>query len=540
MNEYFKHSGSVTLWVLMYPLLVFVVLAEEFRESELTARLGWLILLIGVSYVFRSRLFFVSLLIPFALSGVVDLFYTTTFNQQFESHLVRVLTDTDSQESLEFISVYFSWTNLAIVLVYLLGLVYLGRQLELFRPMGWRAKITVFLGGLMLLVATQQLLFHERFKDVLPGALGQMADGLQKYFAVQHELAQRPKLLAAFDEPVGLEKAETAQTYVVVIGESAARGHHGLYGYGRDTNPQLGAIRDELIVLDDVIAPFAVTYLSLSHTLTEKSLQNDKPFAESLSLVGLAKKAGFKTWWISNQPRYEGTTLSLSLVADEVRYVTDDGKTDSHLLPAVGDALADAARHKVIFVHLRGSHMTYDKRYPPEFDYFKDAQGVAIYTEQPSAQQVAVVNAYDNSIRYTDFVVRGIIDRLKQSVGSQKAGGASPAAAGLVYFADHGEEVYDYKDFIGHELKRVSAPMFEIPFVVWTNEGYQQVFADKVERLRQQRTQAFLNDDFFDFGLCFMGIQTSLAKAASSPCEAGYQPKPRVVAGKRYENGQLH
>lgn len=514
----------------MYPLFVFFVYADQVRGSEINARLGWFFLLIALSYVIRNKVLFGIILIPFFVAGVVDLFYTSTFQHLFEASLVRVLTDTNSGETYEFLSVYINWLNIAIVTLYLAGFVYLMKELRLLPPVRLKEKLVMVLGAILFMVAVQQIMFHERFKDVLPGAFGQITDGLNKYFTVKAEMAKRPVLLAEYSEKVSLERPEQAQVYIVVVGESAVRGHHSLYGYQRQTNPVLEKLKSELVLFDDVISPYAVTYLSLGHILTQMNLDNGKHFTESLSIVGLASKAGYKTWWISNQPKYEGTTLSLSLVADEVDYGASSGKTDSHLLPAIKKALADSAQHKVIFVHLRGSHMTYEKRYPQEYNHFVDSKGVEIYTDIPTDKQVQVVNAYDNSIRYSDSVIGGIINNLKQN----------DVVSGLVYFSDHGEEVYDYKDFIGHELKRVSPKMFEIPFFVWTNEAYKKSYPEKIKNMSENKSKPVLADDFFHFGLCFMGIDATLSQEVVSPCDSGFISKSREVAGYTYENGALN
>ncbi len=532
MTHHLSKPYILTLWVLLFPLLSFLLLTDDFRESEFSARLGWILLLTAFAYVVRARWLFLLILLPFVISGIIDLFYTSTFQQQFESPLFKVLHDTDLNESYEFLENYLGAFNAAILVVYLLGFVYLGSKTRMFAPESLKSKLLVSAGALMLVVAVQQMTFYERFKDVVPGALGQIADGYNKHLQLNLELSQRPELLAAYQEPVTTE-SERPQAYIVVIGESAARKHHNLFGYQRNTNPELTQIKDELILFDDVLSPFAVTYLSLSYTLSEKNINNEIEFSQALSLVGLSKKAGFKTWWISSQPRYEGTTLSLSTVADEAIYVNDNEKKDAAVLAKVERALADKSLKKVIFVHIRGSHMTYSKRYPVEYDVFQDSSNVHIYTDSPSAKQVEVVNAYDNSILFTDHVLSQVIHNLK------KAAQESQSVAGLVYFADHGEEVYDYKNFIGHELKRVTPVMFEIPFLVWSNSAYQAEFADKYAAMQQNKHAPFLNDDFFDFGLCFMGIKSNLSARSSSPCEIDYTPKKRLVAGKVYENGSL-
>lgn len=532
MKNHISFPYMLALWVLIFPLISFLILTDDFRESEYSARVGWLILLTSFAYVFRRKWLYLLLLIPFFISGLVDLFYTSTFQQQFESPLFRVLADTDFHEASEFLNNYLGAFNASIILLYVLGFIYLGTKTKMFRVETFKSKLLISAGLLMLIVAVQQTLFYERFKDVIPGAIGQSIDGYAKYLKLQDEMSMRPQLLANFNGKLSLQ-SDKPQTYVVVIGESAVRKHHSLFGYQRQTNPLLEKIRDDLILFDDVLSPFAITYLSLSHTLSQQRVGQAKPFTESLSSVGVAKKAGFKTWWISTQASYEGTTLSLSLVADESVYLTDKEKLDAAVIDKIKVALADESKHKVIFVHIRGSHMTYSKRYPESFDYFKDDQGIDIYTQSPSKKQIEITNAYDNSIRFTDSILYQIIDLLDNNSKARSA------MAGLVYFSDHGEEVYDYKDFIGHELKRTTPVMFEIPFLVWANTYYKDVFNDKYLSMKQNKGLPFLNDDFFDFGLCFMGIESELANEASSPCENKYLPKQRIVGGKRYINGKL-
>ena len=53
------------------------------------------------------------------------------------------------------------------------------------------------------------------------------------------------------------------RTYVFIVGESANRNHLSLYGYKRNTTPKLEAMRDELVVFEDVISPDTHTIPSL-------------------------------------------------------------------------------------------------------------------------------------------------------------------------------------------------------------------------------------------------------------------------------------
>ena len=57
------------------------------------------------------------------------------------------------------------------------------------------------------------------------------------------------------------------RTYVFIVGESANRNHFSLYGYKRNTTPRLEAMRDELVIFDDVISPDTHTIPSLRKVL---------------------------------------------------------------------------------------------------------------------------------------------------------------------------------------------------------------------------------------------------------------------------------
>lgn len=502
-----RHPGHLTVWVLVFPLIILLIYSDGFREADIYSRIGWYFLLLSLAYLTCNKVIYLLLLLPFFLAGMLDLMYTLTFSQQFESPVFRVIADTNQEEASEFLSNYFNLLSFAALILYSLVLFFLARKMELARPHSRKAKILVVIGLLMLVMAVRQLVYYERYRDILPGALGQVVDGAVRYAQVEEEMLRRPQLLAAFPGKVTRLETERPKVFVVVIGESAARKHHSLYGYHRDTNPQLRQIQNELLVFDQVTSPYAVTYLSLSQTLSQATRENGMGFSESLSLVGLAKKAGYQTWWISSQSKFEGTTLSLSAVADHSVFLTG---YDGDLLPFVKQALESSHEDKVIFVHIRGSHMIYSRRYPVDFDFFKAADDIQLYTKTPSQEQIEVANAYDNSIRYTDYFLNEVIGLLRplESIN------------GLVYFADHGEEVYDYENFIGHELKRTTPVMFEIPFLVWLDDAYKESFGEKYRNMVANRQQPFLNENFFDFGLCVLGIDVDLNTRTVTPCDS--------------------
>ena len=130
---------------------------------------------------------------------------------------------------------------------------------------------------------------------------------------------------------------------------------------------------------------------------------------------------------------------------------------DENVFEPFAKVLADPAERKFIVVHLLGTHMKYEYRYPPQYEVFKDRQGLPDWATPAQAE---VINTYDNAVRYNDHVVSTLIERFS----------ATQAPGFLVYFSDHGEDVYDSPghSVLGRNEGKPTPPMYTIPFLVWT------------------------------------------------------------------------
>ena len=323
---------------------------------------------------------------------------------------------------------------------------------------------------------------------------------------------------------------------MIVIGESMNRNHLGLYGYTRNTTPQLNKIRDQLIMFENTTSAYSQTKPSLSVALTEVDADEVDRSDQVMSLMEVFKKAGYKTWWISNQQPSRYPTTPMAALADERHFISHDFygvesyRYDGYMTPYIEQALQDTSSHKVIFVHLMGSHLHYESRYPKEtFSQFSTRDNLRAFlaSSELSDAQVETINQYDNSIYYTDSLLGEWIEKLTKTSNNH--------AAALVFFADHGEEVFDSRDFKGHAPDGVTRHMLEIPHLVWRNQAYQREFSSVNQSMKDQVTQPFLLDDFFHFAICVAQIKTDLYKPERSVCDASFKPKARIIYGKAYE-----
>ncbi len=260
-----------------------------------------------------------------------------------------------------------------------------------------------------------------------------------------------------------------SQTYIVIIGESTSRKHMQLYGYHRETNPLLNEVKKNLMVFDSVISPEVHTILALDKILTFSNYK--QPYKrENASIVQLANMAGFSTFWISNQRPvglHESVSTQMAYASSNRFFLTTDDYMDTNydekVLPVLDSVLKMPDKKKMIFIHLIGTHGKYSKRFPPEKKFFND-KNVNSYVKTP--ETIQEVNDYDNAVRYNDWIVRSIIDKVKEK----------NILSAVCYFSDHGDEVYDTIDYRGHNSYFATPSMHEVPLIFWFSTSYKKKY----------------------------------------------------------------
>ena len=198
-------------------------------------------------------------------------------------------------------------------------------------------------------------------------------------------------------------------TLVLVIGESTNRQRMSLYGYGRKTTPELDHLRDQLQVFTGAVTPRPYTIEALQQVLTFADQENPDAYLNTPSLVSVMKQAGYKTYWITNQQTITKRNTMLttfSKQADEQFYLNNNREQnarqyDGDVLDPFAKVLAEDAPRKFIVVHLLGTHMSYQYRYPPEYERFTDHSGAPAHV---SEDQLPTYNAYDNAVLYLSLI----------------------------------------------------------------------------------------------------------------------------------------
>lgn len=279
------------------------------------------------------------------------------------------------------------------------------------------------------------------------------------------------------------------KTIVVIIGESLTRTHMSLYGYKRDTNPLLKSLGESLFVYSDVISPQVHTIPVMRDLLTLSDKDHPKYITEKPSMFELFNRAGYETFFISNQPfagSFSTSYDALLKLSENIYDLSAEKQTDEIVLSVLKEITdKSGTKNKLILVHLIGNHMAYEFRYTLPFKHFDNSKDNKIeLTEFRNTETLHTIDKYDNSVLYNDFVVYSIIKAFKEKNTGNTA---------VIYFSDHGEEVYDFRNFAGHAYEKVSSFMCEIPFILWLSSGYLKDRTDiDIDTTRPYSTVDFL------------------------------------------------
>lgn len=259
------------------------------------------------------------------------------------------------------------------------------------------------------------------------------------------------------------------EIYLLVIGETSRADNWQLNGYERSTNPRLSA-RAGLVSCTKAMSESNTTHKSVPLLMSNLDSQcfGDSIY-RSKGVIAAFDEAGYSTAWLSNQQRNGALIDFFGQEADTVCFLNDDGKMHYDMeLCAPLASIIDSNKQGKLFVvlHTYGSHFNYMERYPAQYNVFVPDNSA----EASPENRDALVNAYDNSVLYTDAVLDSLISI---------AGNAGCPAA-LVYLADHGEDIFDdsRKRFL-HASPTPTYWQLHVPVLVWMSDGYRARYPQK-------------------------------------------------------------
>ena len=279
-------------------------------------------------------------------------------------------------------------------------------------------------------------------------------------YSVSFVTARQLKIMAGLRkempsyEPYTIDKvAASGANVVMLMGESLSYYNMGLFGYERDTNPDIIKYKnDPNFFYIPAISSAVSTRVSLTLFFNTVYEPNNTTHVSKMetSLFRLAKHAGYETHYLTTQKNAGGLTYSFSLgdidTWKENKHLLDyEGEYDDRLLLELKSMNLDYDKPQFITLHMRSTHGPYVDNYPKSQE---------VYPVEGQPYEKYMLNSYDNSVLYTQKVIADIYEFFKDS--------GKPT---YIFFApDHGELTGQDGRF-GHNA--VDIDMARIPFLFY-------------------------------------------------------------------------
>ena len=398
-----------------------------------------------------------------ALSLIIDagcLYFINTYDTLLDDTMMGNVFNTQYSEASGFFSLAF--------VLYLLLLGVIPAIYVILRKIDYSSakRMFAFNGsslGLVLIIALANMSnwpWIDRNATVLGSLLLPWSYSVNsiRYQIKEHKMNREEILLpdAVFTEP------DEKRVCVLVIGESARQDHFSLYGYPRQTNPLLSNQER----LTAIRADAAATYTTAGVKAILDSRPTDKLYE---ILPNYLYRAGAEVVWRTSNwgeppvhiEKYQNPEALLEL------YPHADPAYDGILFEGLKDEILSSGKSKVLLIiHTSISHgPAYNKRYPAEFEHFTP---VCNTVEMAKADHDELMNSYDNTIIYTDYLLSEAIKQLEALPKEWESC--------LMYVSDDGESLGEGNLFMhGVPISIAPREQIEIPFLVWTSEGSRDV-----------------------------------------------------------------
>ncbi len=444
------------------------------------------------------------------IGTAVTSYYTDTLGVMIDRDMIQNAATTTFTEGRHLLTPRFL-LHLALFGLLPAGLLFFVRV----RRLGWGATLglplamfvgglAVGLGGLLTDYSAYSSLLRER-KDFMaasqPGAPLVGVVNYAKMMLRTKDIVVAPVGRDAVRTRAGVPGRKPVLT-IIVAGETARAQNFSLNGYGVETNPELAA-RD-IVNFTDVQSCGTATATSLPCMFSIFG-RPDFSFSNGVSnetLLDVLAHAGFAVeWWDNNT----GSKAVAARVPTRSFANTDDAQfcgagecTDGIFLEALADYLPTVTQDTVLVFHQIGSHgPTYHLRYPPEFARFQPACETA---ELGDCTREQIVNAYDNTILYTDHVLAETIDMLAGQTG---------LATSMVYVSDHGESLGENGLYLhGSPWFMAPAEQTQVPMVLWMSDTFEAQEGIDPVCVAKESGAALSHDNLFHSVLGMLGVAT--------------------------------
>ena len=500
--------------------------------------------------------------------AVSSAFLGVMFHRRWDAFTMQFLHETNRREASEFVRDYiFDWHTAAIVLCALLLIAAeraASRRPETHTPLLPRhTAMRTAAVTLMAVMLSHTLLFstdcqrNYRWADRLRSPLKRNAawhtwQSVLLYGESRGEFDRCAATLARYNERPQCNDGDNTDM-VIIIGESFNRHMSSLYGYPLDTNPRLAARAARttrqgeggLWLFNNVSASDNGTTQNFKYFLSMASVNDTAAWCDKPLLPAVMKSCGYNVIYYSNQfvreetlGRWDASMGFINLPAIE-RHIIDHRNTRKYRydMDLVRDyaarrrSLETQGRNLCLF-SLYGQHHNAQERYPESMAAYgtsdiRDGQGDTM--DGLSEAQRQDIAHYLNATLYNDLVTDSIISMFDSR------------SAIIIYFADHGEEIHNWRDRYGrsdlsHDSRKAMPQQLDVPFMIYLTAEYRRLHPHTEERIASATGRRFMTDDLPHVVCDLLNINTIYYNPRLSLINAAYDEPKRL----RLQNGMSY
>jgi len=378
-------------------------------------------------------------------------------------------------EQLEYLKSFVDLRDFAFIIYTIVVLLLLVKYIRHYKHSFKTVKtigITVFI---ILTISFSP--YHDHVEKPEPFSIPSKYFKISKDDATRESVLKRKENLSSEKISINEDANTTYDKVVVIVGESVNKRHMGLYGYKVDTTPFLSSMyRQKKIYRFDAISSTNQTSYSVPILLTESHVEDfQDAYEKSHSIITDFCIQGYTTYWISNQgKRGDSKIVTIADEADKQFFANQgyyiEAKTDQAILDHL-QKIPKNDKKEMYVLHLIGSHGAYTHRYTQDHTLYTDPENI--------------VQKYDNTIYYTDYIIKNIIKYFK---GKKVL---------VAYVSDHGEVINTDKN--GHGFLPAYKDEYEVPFLI-----YSSIKNERIDELVRNNVMKRINLENFNYMLQYL------------------------------------
>ncbi|MEN2399187.1 phosphoethanolamine--lipid A transferase EptA [Flavobacterium sp. MC2016-06] len=475
----FKNNLRLTHFALLMSFLNFLFFHYPFFSfvfnnldsssfNGITIIVSLVIAMLAANFLVFYLVFFLSqyvgkfLLVLFFIINSIAIYFVNTYSVIIDESMVGNILNTNVEESSSFFSIKLIFY---VILLGIIPSIYIIKTKiinETFKKFSITTSLTLLLILILVFANASNWLWIDKNSKRLGGLAmpWSYSVNVSLFYIHKHKKNEKEILL-----PNATIKDNKKAIVVLVIGESARSQNFSLYGYKKNTNPLLSKTPNLYHFNATSFATYTTAGVKsiLEHKRTD-DLYEVLPnylYRNNVEVIWRTSNWGEPPIHIKNYQNRD--VLRPNCKGEGCNY-------DEVLLTGLKEQILASTKNKILIIlHTSTSHgPTYSKKYPPQFETFKP---VCNSVELGNCSQTELVNAYDNTIVYTDYILHNVIEDLKQLKEYNST---------MIFVSDHGESLGENNLYMhGMPISIAPKEQYEIPFIVWMSDSKKQLKPNK-------------------------------------------------------------